>query len=231
MTEYIFTHFSGHLDISNNPISEARLEQCAQVIHEKGAPLDNVWGFIDGTVRSICRPTRHQKVCYNGHKRVHALKYQSVTTPDGLIRDFFGPVEGRRHDSYLLAESNFVERARDVCVDTTGKKLSIYGDPAYANTSVIMSGYKGSVLTQDQQKFNQEMSRVRVTVEYGFQRVANVFAFVDFKKNQKVYLQSVGHIYCVAVFLVNMHSCYYGNQTASMFQFAPPSPQAYVQKN
>ena len=34
-------------------------------------------GFIDGTVRFIPRPTAYQKVMYNGHKRHHALKYQS----------------------------------------------------------------------------------------------------------------------------------------------------------
>jgi len=41
----------------------------------KGAPLQNCWGFIDGTVRPICRPGENQRQVYNGHKRVHALKF------------------------------------------------------------------------------------------------------------------------------------------------------------
>ena len=29
---------------------------------------------------------------YNGHKRVHLLKFQSLTVPSGLIANLFGPV-------------------------------------------------------------------------------------------------------------------------------------------
>ena len=37
---------------------------------------------------------------YKGHiKRVYALKYQSIVTPDGLIAHLYGPIEGRREDS------------------------------------------------------------------------------------------------------------------------------------
>ena len=34
----------------------------------QGAPLKNYFGFIDGTVRPICRPVHLQEVVYNGHK-------------------------------------------------------------------------------------------------------------------------------------------------------------------
>ena len=34
--------------------------------------LDNSLGFIDGTVRPICKPATHQRVVYNGDKRIHA---------------------------------------------------------------------------------------------------------------------------------------------------------------
>ena len=54
------------------------LEEYARVVHQKGAALDFCWGFIDGTVRPICRPGQNQRVLYNGHKRVHSIKFQSV---------------------------------------------------------------------------------------------------------------------------------------------------------
>ena len=34
----------------------------------------------------------HQRLMYNGHKRVHALKFQSVALPNGLIANLYGPV-------------------------------------------------------------------------------------------------------------------------------------------
>ena len=58
----------------------------------EGAALDNCYGFIDGTVRPICRPQDNQRVVHNGHKRVHAIKFQSVTAPSGMIAQIYGPV-------------------------------------------------------------------------------------------------------------------------------------------
>ena len=61
------------------------LEQYAAAIAGKGAALDNCFGFVDGTVRPISKPGEQQRIVYNGHKRVHALKFQSVAVPNGLI--------------------------------------------------------------------------------------------------------------------------------------------------
>ena len=61
-------------------------------ISNKGAALQNCFGFIDGTIRPICRPSQEQRIMFNGHKRVHSLKFQSVTLPNGLIANLFGPV-------------------------------------------------------------------------------------------------------------------------------------------
>ena len=89
-------------------------------------------GFVDGTACPICQLLQHQRVAYNRHKRVHALKYQSVTTPDGLIVDLYGPVEGRRHDMFLMTKSNLQQRLRRHSHNLHENILSIYGDPAYA---------------------------------------------------------------------------------------------------
>ena len=73
-------------------LSPLNLERYADVIHQRGAALTNCFGFIDGTVRPICRPGENQRTVYNGHKRIHSLKFQSVTLPNGLIGNMFGPV-------------------------------------------------------------------------------------------------------------------------------------------
>jgi hypothetical protein len=68
------------------------LKKYADAVYENGGALENCWGFVDGTVRPICRPTKNQKVAYNGHKKVHAIKFQSVVAANGLIANLFGPV-------------------------------------------------------------------------------------------------------------------------------------------
>ena len=66
---------------NQNWLTPANLQHYANVIHEIGAPLTNCWGFVDGTVRRICRPGNNQRVLYNRHKKVHAIKFQSVSDP------------------------------------------------------------------------------------------------------------------------------------------------------
>ena len=68
------------------------LQRYADAISGQGAPLDNCFGFVDGTVRPISRPDERQRIVYNGHKRVHALKFQSLSLPNRLIGNSYGPV-------------------------------------------------------------------------------------------------------------------------------------------
>lgn len=74
----------------------------ADAVADKGAALSNCFGFVDGTVRPICRPGKDQKVVYNGHKRVHALKFQSVPLPNGLVAHLYGPVGTRQFVIILI---------------------------------------------------------------------------------------------------------------------------------
>ena len=64
----------------------------SEAIHGKGTSLDNCFGFVDGTVRPISKQGVNQRAVYNGHERVHALKFQSLALPNGLIDHLFGPV-------------------------------------------------------------------------------------------------------------------------------------------
>ena len=114
VVDEIFDRYSHLLTDLNQPwLSRENLQIFANAVHNKGAALDNCWGFVDGTVRPICRPLRNQRVVYNGHKRVHAIKFQSVVAPNGMIANLFGPVEGRRHDSRMLAMSGLLEQLEE----------------------------------------------------------------------------------------------------------------------
>lgn len=73
-------------------LEPVKLQAYADAVYAKGAALDNCFGFIDGTVRPISRPREHQRLVYNGHKRVHSLKFQSLALPNGIIANMYGPV-------------------------------------------------------------------------------------------------------------------------------------------
>ena len=68
------------------------LEQYAAAIAGKGTALANCFGFFDGTVHPISTPGEQQRIVYNGHKKVHALKFQLDAVPNRLIANMYGPV-------------------------------------------------------------------------------------------------------------------------------------------
>lgn len=69
-----------------------------------GSPPPNCFGFVDGTVR----PGENHRLVYNGRKRVHMLKLQSLVIPNGIIANLFSPLEGRRHDAGMLDKSGLL---------------------------------------------------------------------------------------------------------------------------
>ena len=60
--------------LQHNWLSLVSLQDYADVIHNAGATYTNCWGFVDGTVRPLCKPGALQRLLYNGHKRLHAIK-------------------------------------------------------------------------------------------------------------------------------------------------------------
>jgi len=208
-------------------LTPAVLRRFADAIAGRGAALQNCIGFIDGTVRAICRPRREQRANYNGHHRVHALKYQSVVTPDGLIAHLSGPFVGRRHDARMLAESGLLEELQAHANGPHGAYY-LYGDPAYGISMHLQSPFRKPFANDVQARFNASMSSVRECVEWQFGKVVGLWAFCDFKKNQKLLLQQVGSFYFCAVLLTNCHTCLYGSQTSFYFDIDAPTVEAYI---
>ena len=219
----------GHLLSTFNQawLAPAALAEYADVIHRKGAALDKCWGFVDGTVRPVCRPGENQRALYNGHKRVHSIKFQSVVAPNGLMANLYGPVEGRRHDSGILALSGLLRDLQTYSHSPNGQPLCIYGDPAYPLWVHLQQPFKGRILTPAQMAFNKSMSEVRVAVEWVFGDILNYFAFLDFKKTLKVGLSAVGKMYTVSALLRNVYTCLYHSSTSMFFGLDPPALQDY----
>ena len=219
----------GHLlQFDSSKMTSARQECLAAAIHRKGAPLSNCVGFIDGTIRPMCRPTRNQKAFYNGHKRIHCLKFQSLVTPDGLIAAMEGGFRGARHDAGVFSASVLKRSLEDHLFGSNGRQMVIYGDPAYPLLPYLCAPFKGAVLTPEEQEFNRRMASVRIAVEWGFCKVLNMFAFVDYRKNLKLHLQPISLYYLVAAILTNVHTCLNGSQISEFFACDPPPLSEYI---
>ncbi|OAX30761.1 hypothetical protein K503DRAFT_174971 [Rhizopogon vinicolor AM-OR11-026] len=66
-------------------LSPPNLEKYEHAVHESGpgAPLTGVWGFIDCTIRRICRPSHWQRQAYNDHKKHCGVRLICELSPDG----------------------------------------------------------------------------------------------------------------------------------------------------
>ena len=173
----------------------------------------------------VSRPKRNQRVVYNGHKRNHCLKFQSVALPNGLIGHLTGPYEGRKHDSSMLRESGLLPQLRQNAT-FNGNPLCIYGDPAYPISVHLLSPVRNPN-TQLEIDFNREMSKLRVEVEWLFGDLKNFFKFIDFKKQLKIGLSAVGKYFLVCGLLINARSCLYGNMSSQYFGSVSPSREEY----
>ena len=228
MIDFIHERFSTRLtNLDQEWLDIAHLERYANAVTRKGSPLNKCWGFVDGTCMNICRPKHGQEQCYSGHKRQHVLKFQAIMVPCGLIANLYGPVEGRRHDAYMLQDSGILPQLTNK-VDRNGEPYYLYGDPAYPLLPVLLAPYRGAQITLQQSNFNKSMTPLRQCVEWGFGDIARNFAFIDFKKNLKLYLSPVAKYYVVACLLTNCKACLYGNITCSYFDVEPPSLEDYL---
>ncbi|KAE8216896.1 hypothetical protein CF319_g8875 [Tilletia indica] len=222
--------WSSLLDITsahNHILTPSRLRQYANVAEKQGCPLKGVWGFIDGTVRPIARPTRGQRNFYSGHKRIHGIKFQVVVALDGLVW-IHGPHEGRRNDAFVLADSGLHNWLDEHSADPEGKDLFLYGDKAYAPRGHLVVPYKGLFVTKDQKRFNYQMSTHRIAVEWAIGAVPTMFPRFEIKRLQRSLQGNLPQLYRCAVVIRNAVSCISGNLTSQHVRCNPPSLAQYL---
>ena len=127
----------------------------------------------------------------------------------------------------MLAESGLLQDLERYAFSTGGQPMCIYGDPAYPLRVHLQGPFQGAALTPQMEMFYASMSSVRVSVEWLFGDILNYFKFIDFKKNLKIGLSSIGKTYVVCALLRNALTCLYGNLTSEFFELDPPSLQDY----
>lgn len=139
-----------------------------------------------------------------------------------------GAFQGRRHDAGIFRESNLYEQLEQKVRFEDGRSFVLFGDQAYGIRELLICPFPGQGVNEEQRHFNASMTPVREAVEWSFSKVVAEFAFVDFRKNQKLLLQDIEAMYKNATLLTNCHSCLYSNQTAQYFNIEPIALEEYL---
>lgn len=190
-----------------------------------------VVGFIDDNIKRSCRPSSgpginrvngvhqaEQREVYSGYKKLHGLKWQTIDFPDGMIGEIYGPISARRNDCFVLNESRLNERMAQLLMHLEPEEsYCIFGDSIFPILGYIRH-FSGT----------QEWASVRISIEWGYGKIAGLWSFLDYKQNLQLKQFKVPLIYFVATLLTNFHTCFYGCETSTYFGVQPPTIEEYI---
>ena len=86
-------------------------------------------------------------------------------------------LEGRRHDSAMLADSSLLDDLEQHAFSTTSEPTALYDDPAYPLRVHLQVPYRGAGITPQMELYNKAMSSVRMSVEWLFGDIVYYFKF------------------------------------------------------
>lgn len=151
MEELVFDKMKYGIQFNTHQFREENLRRFAAAIDEAGALILNEVGLIDGTLQQVSRPSMDndmQKSVYNGWKYVHAIKYQSIVTPDGITSSVMRPIIGASHNITMMKQLDTERRLQRHLhtSDAEEDNYAIYGDPAYTSSDHIYSPFSSATI-------------------------------------------------------------------------------------
>lgn len=212
-------------------------------VHYGENEVQQIACFLDDTVREICRPgagptNRHlentnetQRAFYSGWCGHHALVWQTVDSPCGMIIHAFGPGAGRHQDRERVRLSGINELLRDAQLGNN-YQYKMYGDNIFVSKSHLLVRHAGQdyALTQRQVEENYARPKVRIGIEWNYRTTSGLFKFCNYVENCKICAagSNAALTYFTAMFLKNCHVCMYHSESASYFNIVPPTIEEYL---
>jgi hypothetical protein len=249
-------HMSDYMHLINNNLYywSEYFESFAEAIRQKlntlncpqPSPTEGggfcILGFIDNTAVQTCRPgggpktdgpgaqrndANIQRAFYNGWKKNHGIKFQTVDAPNGMTIDIWGPSSIRHNDieTYNMSDINGKLAAVQM---NNNYQYKIYGDSAYQYLldSHIACRYDNA--TGIEVRLNLAMSACRECIEWNYGHVNLLFKYVDYAHGLKLRQQNVSSFFLNAVLIRNAYVTMNGCQTSEYFNCKPPSFENWV---
>jgi hypothetical protein len=204
-----------------------KLQFYAQSLGDQAGGTSGIWGFLDGTFRSICRPMENQEFWYSGYKKQHGFKYQGIVTPDGLIPSLIGPFEGRMNDQSMFLNSGLEEILLQLF--DGNKPLYIYADSGYSYLYTLVTPFLRQYgLLSSERQFNKELACHRISIEQAFGLVVNLWKGNAFKIQLQIGRMPAAAFYEISLLLTNCFTCLRGNPVSERYNIKPPTLEQYL---
>jgi hypothetical protein len=202
---------------------------CSGIASKTNFPI--CFGFIDGTVRPVCKPGLLQGELYCGKDRVHSLKYQGFCTPDGMLQQLCGPWPGRRHDQVMYSHSGLPEWLDSLPRHESGAMYCVYGDQGYHRQPGLMVPFSDGIVNAKHEAFNEVMSSARIAIEWEFGGILHYWASLRWTSEQKAMAGGkIAQVYYVCGLLTNCFNCLRRSNASRYFDVTPPTLEDYIQQ-
>ena len=188
--------------------------------------------FIDDTMMAFSRPGGNmdegpaaprvpneiQEAWYNGWKKLHGMKWQTVMLANGMDLNVFGPLSVRRNDLTALDKSDIEAKIRAL-FDFNELWYLIFGDSAFMVSDMMATSesYPG-----------RGMSSVRESIEWSYKDVKQLWKYCDYKHILQLRKQPVAKIFFVCLLLRNIYVTVHGSQTSDYFTMMPPTLEEWT---
>jgi hypothetical protein len=241
----------GYLLTNNMEYWLPMMQGCADSIRAKCATngcdfADNfcVFAFTDNTMNATCRPgggpardrtnaPRNdpdiQRAWYNGWKKLHGMKWQTVDMPNGMNFAVWGAVSCRHNDLFTLLHSDLNNKVRTIQIGKA-MQFKIYGDSAYVHLSEshILARHNYEANTPQEVLENRVMSSCREQIEWDYGDIGRYFHLVDYKYVLQMRKMPVASMYLTAMILRNALNCLSPGITSQYFHCNPPTLEHWL---
>ncbi len=157
-----------------------------------------------------------------------------MVSPVGLLESIFGPLPSIRNDAAMWSIARDWS-AMDRINHAVGRRCFALGDPAYRGSNMhnyiatSFSRTQPGGLTRQQSNYNKKIAEARVSIEWMFGRVYNLWRRLQFVPRMQVCSTPLGKVYMVCAILTNIHTCLNGgNQVSFYFGATPPTLDEYL---
>ncbi|GAV08555.1 hypothetical protein RvY_18226-2 [Ramazzottius varieornatus] len=179
--------------------------------------------------RQACLPVNTLPATYVQREQTNSLHKMALSCDSQRIdREFVRWSKGL-HACHLLNEAGSGMIFRKSKMDSyEGMSCLVTADTRRRTESCASRFPETKKRTRVKKEQNTRMLTLRQAVEWNFKEVIKNFAFVDFRKQMKMYEKPVNTLYRVAFLLTNCHNRLYPNQTNQYFDLEPPTLFEYL---
>lgn len=225
------------------------LEKGCQHLPMPGTPDGyDIFAWIDCVKQLTCRPgggpmlpgrnsprfhPNIQRAFFNGWKKQHGLKWQTISLPCGMDFNVYGPESIRRNDLFLLEQSNMRPRLAEM-QEAEPNEFSIYGDSAYSvvDDPHIKSKHTGDHLTPHHILENRANNSCRESGEHHYADIGNLWPTLKDKDLFKINSNTpVDSYFKVGFLLKNAYASIVGLETADTYNCHPPEFEHWLEES